>query len=433
MNMYEIIKKAKHGEKLLNEEIEWLVKGYVEGTIPDYQVSAWLMAVNLNPLSDEETLCLTMAMKNSGGTVDLSGVKGVTVDKHSTGGVGDKTSIIIGPIVAACGVSVPKMSGKGLGHTGGTIDKLESIPGCSTQADFDDFIGFVNNTGFSIVSQSGNLVPADKKLYALRDATATVDSIPLICSSIMSKKLAMGADCILLDVKTGSGAFMKTVEDAEKLASLMVLTGKNAGKKCMAVITDMDIPLGRAVGNSLEVIEAVEVLKGNAKGKLYDICIELSADMLMMAGRGTKEECIRLSEEAVNSGKALDVFRRSVAQQGGDTAFIEDYSKLGTALTRHAVTSPVDGYISGMDSEEIGLVSLALGAGRKTKESQIDYTAGVVLEKEYGDFVKKGDVLFTLFTSTECSVEDIEKKALAALSFSETAPPERSCVIRCIE
>lgn len=432
MNMYEIITKAKHGIRLSDEEIEWLVSGYVDGTIPDYQVSAWLMAVNLNPLSDEETLCLTMAMKNSGGTVDLSGVKGVTVDKHSTGGVGDKTSIIIGPIVAACGVSVPKMSGKGLGHTGGTIDKLESIPGCSTQAAFEDFIGFVNSTGFSIVSQSGNLVPADKKLYALRDATATVDSIPLICSSIMSKKLAMGADCILLDVKTGSGAFMKTAEDAEKLASLMVLTGKNAGKKCMAVITDMDIPLGRAVGNTLEIIEATEVLKGRAKGRLYDLCIELSADMLMMAGKGTKEECIKLSEEAVSSGKALDIFLRSVAQQGGDTAFADDYRKLGTASVRHEVKSVAEGYISGMNSEEIGLVSLALGAGRKTKESPIDYTAGVVLEKEYGEYVNRGDVIFTLYTSTECSIDEIEKKALAAVSFSDEAPAERSCVIKVI-
>lgn len=433
MNMYEIITKAKHGSMLSDEEIEWLVSGYVDGSIPDYQVSAWLMAVNLNPLSDEETLCLTMAMKNSGGTVDLSGVKNITVDKHSTGGVGDKTSIIIGPIAAACGVSVPKMSGKGLGHTGGTIDKLESIPGCSTHAEFDEFINFVNNTGFSIVSQSGNLVPADKKLYALRDATATVDSIPLICSSIMSKKLAMGADCILLDVKTGSGAFMKTPEDAEKLASLMVLTGKNAGKKCMAVITDMDIPLGRAIGNTLEVIEAAEVLKGNAKGKLYDLCIELSADMLMMAGKGTKAECIRMSEEAVASGKALDVFKRSIAQQGGDVSFTDDYSRLGTAKTEHAVYSESEGYICGMDSEEIGLVSLALGAGRKTKESAIDYTAGVILEKEFGDYVKKGEKLFTLYTSTECDINEIERKALAAVKFSETEPPARECVIKVIE
>lgn len=433
MNMYEIITKAKHGKKLSDEEIRWMITGYVNGGIPDYQISAWLMAVNLNPLSDEETLCLTMTMKNSGDLVDLSTIKNVTVDKHSTGGVGDKTSIIIGPVAAACGVSVPKMSGKGLGHTGGTIDKLESIPGCSTHAEFDEFIKFVNSTGFSIVSQSGNLVPADKKLYALRDATATVDSIPLIASSIMSKKLAMGADCILLDVKTGSGAFMKTVSDAEKLASLMVRTGRNAGKKCMAVITDMDIPLGKAIGNTLEVIEATEVLKGNSKGKLYELCIELAADMLMMAGKGTKQECVKLSEEAISSGRALDIFRRSIAQQGGNSGFIEDYSILGKAVTEHAVYSQADGYINGMNSEEIGLVSLALGAGRKTKESPIDYTAGIVLEKEYGDQVRKGDKLMTLYTSTECDINEIEKKALAAVSISASVPPERECVIRIIE
>lgn len=433
MNMYEIITKTKHGQKLSSDEICWLVSGYVEGSIPDYQVSAWLMAVNLNSISDEETLCLTMAMKDSGDTVDLSSVKNVTVDKHSTGGVGDKTSLIIGPVAAACGVSVPKMSGKGLGHTGGTIDKLESIPGFRTGAGFDEFIGYVNNTGFSIVSQSGNLVPADKKLYALRDATATVDSIPLIASSIMSKKLAMGADCILLDVKTGSGAFMKSVEDAERLASLMVRTGKNAGKKCMAVITDMDIPLGRAVGNTLEVIEAAEVLKGNSKGRLYELCMELVADMLVMAGKGSKEECIEAAKEAVDSGRALDVFRRSVTQQGGDAGFIDDYSKLGKAVHECSVYSKTEGYICGMNSEEIGLVSLELGAGRKTKESPVDYSAGIILEKEYGDYVKAGDKLFTLYTSTECNIAQAGEKALNALSFSENKPEQRRCVIKAID
>lgn len=433
MSMYEIIRKTKHLRPLTSEEIKKLIDGYVSGSIPDYQVAAWLMAVNLNSLTDEETLCLTMAMKDSGDVVDLSGINNVTVDKHSTGGVGDKTSLIIGPVVAACGVSVPKMSGKGLGHTGGTIDKLESIPGCRTDASFSDFIDYVRNTGFSIVSQSGNLVPADKKLYALRDATATVDSIPLIASSIMSKKLAMGADCILLDVKTGSGAFMKTTEDAQALARLMVATGKNAGKKCMAVITDMDIPLGKAVGNSLEVIEVTEILKNNVKGRLYELCIELSADMLMMAGKGTKEECIRLSEDAISSGRALDVFRRSIAQQGGDIRFTEDYSVLGEAKKKHVVYSRRDGYISGMDSEEIGLASLALGAGRKTKEAPVDYTAGIMLEKEYGDYVKKGEKLMTLFTSSECSMEQTEEKVLSALKISDTAPPERSIVIKVIE
>jgi pyrimidine-nucleoside phosphorylase len=431
--MYEIIRKTKHKVPLTAEEIRGLVNGYVSGSIPDYQVSAWLMAVNLNSLTDEETLCLTTAMRDSGDVVDLGAINGVTVDKHSTGGVGDKTSLIIGPVVASCGVSVPKMSGKGLGHTGGTIDKLESIPGCRTDASFDEFIRYVQNTGFSIVSQSGNLVPADKKLYALRDATATVDSIPLIASSIMSKKLAMGADCILLDVKTGSGAFMKTVDDARSLASLMVETGKNAGKKCMAVITDMDIPLGKAIGNSLEIIEVTEILKNNVRGKLYELCIELSADMLMLAGKGTREECRRLSEEAISSGRALDVFRRSIEQQGGDIRFIEDYSVLGEAAVRYDVLSPADGYICSMDSEEIGLASLALGAGRKTKEAAVDYTAGIVLDKEYGEFVKKGEKLMTLYTSSGCDMKQIEEKVLGAIGFSDEAPSVRSVVVMTVE
>lgn len=428
MSMYQIITKTKKHQSLTEEEIRWFINGYVSGSIPDYQVSAWLMAVCINGLSDKEAIALTMAMKDTGDTVDLSPVKCVTADKHSTGGVGDKTSLIIGPVTAACGVCVPKMSGKGLGHTGGTIDKLESIPGCRTMHKFDDFIRFVNNTGFSIVSQSGNLVPADKKLYALRDTTATVDSIPLIASSIMSKKLAMGADCILLDVKVGSGAFMKTPEDAGKLAELMVSIGKGAGKKCMAVMTDMDIPLGRAIGNVPEVIEATEILKG-AKGRLYDLCILLSSYMLMLAGKGDKEQCMQMAREAIESGKALDVFRRSIGQQGGDVSFIDDYSVIDKALYHYEVHSPVSGYISGMDSERIGLACLALGAGRKTKESSIDYTAGIVLSAEYGDHVNKGDVLMTLYTSTECDLGQIEKDIIDCMSFSDEKPDERELVI----
>lgn len=436
MTMYELITKTKNRSKqhgtLTEEEIRWMINGYVKGEIPDYQMSAWLMAVNLNSLSDEETVCLTMAMKDSGDTVDLSSVGNVTVDKHSTGGVGDKTSMIIGSIVAACGVSVPKMSGKGLGHTGGTIDKLESIPGCSTNADFSNFIRFVKNTGFSIISQSGNLVPADKKLYALRDATATVDSIPLIASSIMSKKLAMGADCLLLDVKMGSGAFMKTEKDARKLAELMVTIGKKSGKKCMAMITDMDIPLGKAIGNTIEVIESIEILKGSDKGRLYKLCIELSANMLMLAGKGTKEECIDLAENAVSSGKALDVFRRSVIQQGGDVRFADDYSIFGTAKTVYPVYSGADGYIISMESEKIGLAALALGAGRKTKESSIDYTAGILLNKEYGEYVKKGELLFTLYTSTECDIKKVNEDLNRSIILSEKKPPCRDCIIETV-
>ncbi len=428
MSMYQIISKTKKHQCLTEHEIKWLVSEYVSGNIPDYQMSAWLMAVCINGLSDEEAVALTIAMRDSGDTVDLSPIKCVTADKHSTGGVGDKTSLIIGPVTAACGVCVPKMSGKGLGHTGGTIDKLESIPGCRTMHGFDDFISFVNNTGFSIVSQSGNLVPADKKLYALRDTTATVDSIPLIASSIMSKKLAMGADCILLDVKAGSGAFMKTTDDAVKLASLMVSIGKSAGKKCMAVITDMDIPLGKAIGNVPEVIEATEILKGS-KGRLYELCILLSSYMLMLAGKGSQDECVKMAREAIKSGKALDIFRRSIAQQGGDTSFIDDYSIIDKAVYRHSVYSPVSGYISGMDSEKMGLASLALGAGRKTKESSVDYTAGIVLEAEYGDFVNKGDLLMTLYTSSECDLIQIEQDIINSMCFSDTEPPQRDLII----
>ncbi|MBQ9980968.1 MAG: thymidine phosphorylase [Oscillospiraceae bacterium] len=432
MNMYEIISKTKRGIELTAEEIKLMVDGYVKKEIPDYQMSAWLMAVCFKSLTQKETLALTEAMRDSGDLVDLTGISTVTVDKHSTGGVGDKTSLIIGPVVAACGVSVPKMSGKGLGHTGGTIDKLESIPGCKTQIPFEQFIDHINKTGFSIVSQSGNLVPADKLLYALRDVTATVDSIPLICSSIMSKKLAMGADCILLDVKMGSGAFMKNTEDALSLAELMVSVGKNAGKKCMAVVTDMDIPLGKAIGNTLEVIEATEILKGNDKGRLYELCMELSAYMLVLAGKGTKDECRKLAQEAIVSGKALEVFKRSVMQQGGDTAFIDDYGMIDKATLRREVYSLSDGYIVKMDSEVVGRASLALGAGRVTKESSIDYTAGIMLEKEYGDYVKKGEKLMTLITSSDCDIEDIAGKLIETIEISENKPQERPVIIKTV-
>ena len=432
MNMYEIISKVKRGIRMDNAEIKWVVDGFVKKEIPDYQMSAWLMAVCFNPLSERETVELTLAMRDSGDKVDLSKIQGVTVDKHSTGGVGDKTSLIIGPVAAACGVYVPKMSGKGLGHTGGTIDKLESIPGCRTNADMNDFISFVNNTGFSIVSQSGNLVPADKLMYALRDATATVDSIPLICSSIMSKKLAMGADCILLDVKMGSGAFMKNEADAVKLSELMVSVGKNAGKKCMAVITDMGIPLGKAVGNSLEVIEAVNILKGKEKGRLYDLCMELSADMLYLAGIGTFDECLEKARNAVSSGAALEVFRNSIGQQGGDVSFIDDYSIIDTAVHRYDVLSRKEGYIGIMDSEKIGLASLALGAGRKTKESSIDYSAGIILEKEYGEYVNKNEKIMTLYTSSECNISEITENLLDAVEISEEVPQSRKVVIKTV-
>ena len=307
MNIIDIINKTKKSLELNEEEINWLVKGYTDGEIPDYQMSAWLMAVCLNGLTEKETFALTAAMRDSGDVLRLN--IPFTADKHSTGGVGDKTSLIIGPIVAACGVCMAKMSGRGLGHTGGTIDKLESIEGYRTDLPINEFENILAQTGFSIISQTGELCPADKKMYALRNATGTVDSIPLICASIMSKKLAMNADCLVLDVKYGSGAFMKNKKDAEKLAELMEKVGRSAGKKCKAVVTDMNSPLGKNIGNALEVKEAVEVLQGKVKGTLYDVCIELAADILELADKGSKEECIKLAENAVSSGKALDILQ----------------------------------------------------------------------------------------------------------------------------
>ena len=314
MNIIDIINKTKKSQELSEEEIQWLVSGYTKGDIPDYQMSAWLMAVCLNGLSDEETFALTAAMRDSGDVLHLN--IPLTADKHSTGGVGDKTSLIIGPIVAACGVCVAKMSGRGLGHTGGTIDKLESIKGFRTDLHLEEFEYILKKTGFSIISQTGELCPADKKIYALRNATGTVDSIPLICASIMSKKLAMNANILVLDVKYGSGAFMKTKKEAEKLASLMEKVGTAAGKKCKAVVTDMDSPLGKNIGNALEVKEAVELLQGKISGKLYDICIELAAEMLQLAGKGSFEECCQLAKDAISSGKALEVLRSTIQLHG---------------------------------------------------------------------------------------------------------------------
>ena len=327
MNCCDIINKTKRHISLTKDEISWIVNEYTNGNVPDYQMSAWLMSVCLNSINDEETMALTMSMRDSGEILDLSRINGITVDKHSTGGVGDKTSLIIGPIAAACGAYVPKMSGRGLGHTGGTIDKLESIKGYRTELDFSEFIDIVNKTGFSIISQSKKICPADKKIYELRNATATVDSIPLICASIMSKKLAMNADCILLDVKYGSGAFMKTIESAEKLADIMKKIGTMASKKCCTMVTDMNVPLGRNIGNALEVAEAIEVLNGSRKGRLYDLCMELSAKMLEMAGISSFEQSIIKAEKAVSSGAALEVLRKTIELHGGDCKITENVSK----------------------------------------------------------------------------------------------------------
>ena len=419
MNCIDIINKTKRGQPLGDEEINWLISGYTSGDIPDYQMSAWLMAAALNGLTEHETFTLTEAMRDTGDILDLSGIPGVCADKHSTGGVGDKTSLIVGPAAAACGIYVPKMSGRGLGHTGGTIDKLESIKGYKTDLSFKEFENIVIKTGFSIISQTGNLCPADKKIYALRNATGTVNSIPLICSSIMSKKLALNADCILLDVKYGSGAFMKTYEDAVKLAELMERVGKSAGKECRAVVTDMNSPLGKNIGNALEVKEAVEVLKNNSRGALYELCIDLTAKMLEMSGKGIYSECRVMAEDAVSSGRALDVFRRTVELHGGDPKIIENPSLLPQARYSYIVKAARDMKIVSINSEEIGMVSLILGAGRTEINGDIDMSAGIVMNCECGECVYEGDAVMTLYSSVCSGFSFSAQRALNAIVFSE--------------
>lgn len=410
MLMYEIIKKTKNKIKLNQEEIFFLINNYTKGLIPDYQVSAWLMAVCINSLTMDETTNLTLSMRDTGYKMKFDFIDGVTVDKHSTGGVGDKTSLIIGPIVASCGVYVPKMSGKGLGHTGGTIDKLESIPGFKTELEFEDFKKILLKNKFSIISQSNDMVLADKKMYALRDVTATVDSIPLICSSIMSKKLAMGADCILLDVKVGSGAFMKNLEDAKVLAETMVKIGENAGKKCRAIITNMDSPLGKNVGNSLEVIECIDILKGKIKDELYDLSIELSSHMLNLAGKGSLVECRNMAENSIKNGSALKCLEETIRLQGGNVDVVNDCKSFPQSKEKHEVYSNYNGFISKIDSEQIGVLALELGAGRKTKEDKIDHSAGIVLNKSIGDEVKKGELLATLYSSVVNNFDELSEK-----------------------
>lgn len=422
MTIYEIITKKKHNVELSTEEINWVVAGYVSGSIPDYQMSALLMAICFCSLSDRETTDLTMAMARSGDMIKPE-TGGFNVDKHSTGGVGDKTTLIVAPIVAACGVCVPKMSGRGLGHTGGTIDKLESIPGFKTEIPFERFVDNVKKAGLSVAGQTGSLVPADKKIYALRNATATVDSIPLICSSIMSKKLATGADGIVLDVKVGDGAFMKTYEEAEKLAEAMVRVGKLAGRKCVAVITDMENPLGRAVGNSLEVIEAIEALKGKAPSDLMEVSLVLAAEMLYTAGKGNADECRKMAEEAISSGRALDKLREMITLQDGNPNVIDNYGIFEQPKLSKEIYASEDGFITGISCEQTGMISLRLGAGRETKESDIDFTAGIVFEKTVGDKVTKGEKLATLYTSTNCDIEAISADFVKVFSYGTTENP----------
>ena len=415
MNIIDVINKTKRSVPLTQEEISYLVTDYTNGKIPDYQMSAWLMAVCLNGLTDEETFALSMAMRDSGKVLHLD--IPLTVDKHSTGGVGDKTSLVIGPIVAACGVCAAKMSGRGLGHTGGTIDKLESINGFRTDLPLEEFQSVLKQTGFSIISQSDELCPADKKIYALRNVTGTVDSIPLICASIMSKKLAMNADCLVLDVKYGSGAFMKTSEDAKKLGELMERIGTFAGKKCKAVITDMNTPLGSNIGNALEVKEAVETLQGKVKGRFYDVCIELATDMLEIAGKGTNNECRAMAEEAVSSGKALDVLRKTIRLQGGDERICDDVSLLPRPEFHYEVRATEDMDIVSFNTEELGMTSLLLGAGRTEKGDRIDPSAGIVMNCSPGDTLSEGDVIMTLYSSFCSDFSNAAVRALNAVEF----------------
>ena len=419
MRMYDLIMKKRNALKLSKEEIDYMISSYVAGDILDYQMAAFLMAVYFRGMNKEETAAMTLATAQSGDMVDLSSIEGVKVDKHSTGGVGDKTTLIVAPIVAACGCKVAKMSGRGLGHTGGTVDKLESIPNLRTAFSKEEFFDIVRKTGIAVVGQSGNLAPADKKLYALRDVTATVDNISLIAVSIMSKKLAAGSDCIVLDVKCGSGAFMKTLDDAIKLAEEMVDIGEHAGRKTLAVITDMDIPLGNNIGNSLEVIEAVEVLKNKGPKDLLEVSKELAANMLHLGLGKELKECFLMVEEVIGSGKALDKLMEMVAAQGGDTEVIKDSEKFKKPKFSFELKSERKGYISHMDTETIGIASSLLGAGRKTKEDSIDYSAGIKLIKKTGDYVKPTDVLCIMYADNEDLFAEAAKKFLSGLEFSD--------------
>lgn len=428
MRMYDIILKKRDGGTLLEEEIRALVEGYTAGEIPDYQMAAFLMAVYFQGMTDEETAVLTDAMARSGDMMDLSGISGVKVDKHSTGGVGDKTTLVVAPIAAACGCHVVKMSGRGLGHTGGTVDKMESIPGMRVELSHEEFLKIAGETGLAVTGQSGNMTPADKKLYALRDVTGTVESIPLIASSIMSKKLAAGSDCILLDVKTGSGAFMKTCGDSVKLAEKMVSIGVKNGRRTAALITNMDIPLGNQIGNALEVEEAVRTLKGEGPRDLTEVCLCLATEMLYLGGKGSREACREMAGEAVASGRALERLAAMVHGQGGDEECIYHPEKLGRAAAMAEVKAPADGYITAMDTTGIGISAMMLGAGRETKESRLDYLAGIILEKKTGDAVRAGETIARLLASDENKLPGAGQRFLQAVEIGACRPEDEKLI-----
>ena len=410
MRMVDIIEKKRDGGELTKEEIQFFVNSYTEGSVPDYQVSALLMAIYFQDMTDAERANLTMAMVESGDQIDLSDIKGIKVDKHSTGGVGDTTTLPLAAMVAAVGVPVAKMSGRGLGHTGGTIDKLESIEGFHVELSSEEFVEQVNEIGMAVIGQSGNLTPADKKLYALRDVTATVSSVPLIASSIMSKKIAAGADAIVLDVKTGDGAFMKTVEDSKRLAEAMVKIGNSVGRNTMAIISSMDQPLGFAIGNALEVKEAIDTLKGHGPEDLNELCYTLGSQMVVLGGKAsTIEEARKMLEEVVANGKALEVLKKFIAAQGGDASVVDDPSRLPQAKYVSEIAAKQAGYIAKIEAEDIGTAAMLLGAGRATKESEIDLAVGLVLNKKVGDYVEAGESLVTVHANTE-NIDNVVEK-----------------------
>lgn len=433
MRMYDIIRKKRDGGELTTQEIKFFIDGYVKGEIPDYQASALLMAIFFNGMNFQETADLTFAVRDSGQRLDFSAIKGIRVDKHSTGGVGDKTSLVVAPLVASLGVKVAKMSGRGLGHTGGTIDKLEAIPGFRTDLSEEEFLNNVNQIGVCIVGQNKDLAPADKKLYALRDVTATVDSLPLVVSSIMGKKLAADDDCIVLDVKTGSGAFAKSLEDSRMLAKVMVDIGKQAGKKMLALITDMDRPLGNAIGNTLEVKEAIDTLNGHGPEDFTEICVILATNMLYLAGKGSMEECEKMVKAAIADKRALDTFKKMVVAQGGDVSFIDNPDKFATAPHKRSVKAQKSGYIHHVDTEGYGISSLLLGAGRNTKEENIDFAAGIVLKKKTGDYVKEGEELCVMYTSDEKRFDGAVNKFYESTVILSDEPKKRPLVLDRVE
>ncbi|WP_410768303.1 pyrimidine-nucleoside phosphorylase [Fontibacillus sp. BL9] len=431
MRAVDLIRKKRDGLELTGEEIGYLIKGYSEGEIPDYQMAAWAMAVYYQGMSARETADLTLHMASSGDMIDLASIRGVKVDKHSTGGVGDKTTIVIGPLVAAAGVPVAKMSGRGLGHTGGTIDKLEAIRGFSVELGQEQFFRQVNEIGLAVVGQSGNMTPADKKLYGLRDVTATVDSIPLIASSVMSKKIAAGADAIVLDVKTGSGAFMKTLDDSIRLAKAMVDIGTQVGRSTIAVISDMDQPLGYGIGNALEIQEAIATLRGEGPKDLEEVCLILASHMLVLGGKAESEEEARaILQQKLESGEALERLKMMVEAQGGDISQIENPELLPQAELHIEVKAEAGGFVESIQAEEIGVAAMLLGAGRETKDSVIDLAAGLTLRKKIGDPVEVGEVLAVLHLNSayEGRLEEASRKVREAYGISNDKVPRRPLV-----